>query len=319
MADRIEIDETYWPLVVVRFPHEPVGAAAFSAYLEGLSALLERKQTYATFTDTRTMTDVISAKQRSELSAWIESHADDIGRYSAGTALVVRSAVIRGVLVAINWIRPPPNPQRVFATYPEGLEWALSQLRDSGALSTAAAARTRHLVLAEQPSTQVPAETSEATDVPDAGPLGPAIDLFEEPAFLLSRTGVLVFANQSARKAFATAPSWLPAVVSSTESPVTPLCRVQRVQAQGGSLYLVVPMPELQPSERPDPRASIELPPSLDGVASLLAEGLSDKEIARRSGRSLATVRTYVTRIFRKVGVNSRGEFIRLWSSRAAG
>ncbi len=53
-----------------------------------------------------------------------------------------------------------------------------------------------------------------------------------------------------------------------------------------------------------------ELPPSLRGVGALLGEGLADKEIARRLGMSLATVRTYVSRVFARTGVRTRRELM---------
>ena len=56
--------------------------------------------------------------------------------------------------------------------------------------------------------------------------------------------------------------------------------------------------------------ALAELPPSLRPVLDLVAEGLSDKEIALRIGMPLATVRTYVTRGYKRLGVHDRRELI---------
>ena len=52
------------------------------------------------------------------------------------------------------------------------------------------------------------------------------------------------------------------------------------------------------------------LPPSLRAVARLAAEGLADKEIAEVLGRPLSTVRTYMRRVFRRLGVHSRRELM---------
>ncbi len=52
------------------------------------------------------------------------------------------------------------------------------------------------------------------------------------------------------------------------------------------------------------------LPPSLTAVAELLVAGLSDKEITQRTELSLSTVRTYVARLYRRVGVHSRSELM---------
>lgn len=56
---------------------------------------------------------------------------------------------------------------------------------------------------------------------------------------------------------------------------------------------------------------STELPPSLARVASAVAEGMSDREVASALAMSLATVRTYMRRIYGRLGVHSRVELTR--------
>ena len=58
------------------------------------------------------------------------------------------------------------------------------------------------------------------------------------------------------------------------------------------------------------------LPPSLARVADAVARGLSDKEIAAEIGAPLATVRTYVRRVYSRLGVHSRVALILRWSQR---
>lgn len=55
------------------------------------------------------------------------------------------------------------------------------------------------------------------------------------------------------------------------------------------------------------------LPASLCEVAELIAEGLSDKEIADRTGRPLSTVRTYVARLYQRTGLRSRAALTKWW------
>ncbi|MDE0205707.1 MAG: helix-turn-helix transcriptional regulator [Candidatus Tectomicrobia bacterium] len=73
--------------------------------------------------------------------------------------------------------------------------------------------------------------------------------------------------------------------------------------------------------ERPDRPAPIsarpvgsalDLPPAESRVAVLLAEGRTMSEIAALSGLTLSTVRTYVKRIHRKLGVSRRADLVRL-------
>jgi len=47
-----------------------------------------------------------------------------------------------------------------------------------------------------------------------------------------------------------------------------------------------------------------------------MAEGYSDKEIARKIGVSYPTVRTHIDRIFREYGLRNRTEAVAVWLSR---
>lgn len=92
----------------------------------------------------------------------------------------------------------------------------------------------------------------------------------------------------------------------------TPLAKTAALEVDGHRVWLAV--------ARGAPRASGsraaafgDLPPSLAAVARLLAAGLSDKEIASELDLRLATVRTYTTRIYRRLDVSGRRELI-LWS-----
>ena len=53
--------------------------------------------------------------------------------------------------------------------------------------------------------------------------------------------------------------------------------------------------------------------PRQSQILSLMAEGLSDKEIARKIGISYPTVRTHVDRIFRDNGLRNRTEAVAVW------
>jgi len=63
---------------------------------------------------------------------------------------------------------------------------------------------------------------------------------------------------------------------------------------------------ELVPPAAAEPSAASSLSKRENEVASLAACGLHDKEIARRLGISITTVRTHLDHAFRKLGVTSR-------------
>jgi DNA-binding CsgD family transcriptional regulator len=56
--------------------------------------------------------------------------------------------------------------------------------------------------------------------------------------------------------------------------------------------------------------AVLELSAQQGEMVRLLMEGASDKQIARRMDIGLPTVRTYMGRVFRKIGVRDRHEVV---------
>lgn len=59
------------------------------------------------------------------------------------------------------------------------------------------------------------------------------------------------------------------------------------------------------------PDINIDLTPREQSVLTLVAEGLMNKEIARRLETSVRNVEKYVSRLFQKTGTNSRTELVR--------
>jgi DNA-binding NarL/FixJ family response regulator len=55
--------------------------------------------------------------------------------------------------------------------------------------------------------------------------------------------------------------------------------------------------------------------PRQSQILSLMAEGFSDKEIARKIGVAYPTVRTHIDRVFRFYGVRNRTEAVAVWLS----
>jgi len=68
---------------------------------------------------------------------------------------------------------------------------------------------------------------------------------------------------------------------------------------------------------RRDPGGAEQLTPQEFQIALLVAEGLTNREIAARLFLSPKTVEFHLSRVFRKLGVRSRGELIRLFAVRA--
>ena len=61
------------------------------------------------------------------------------------------------------------------------------------------------------------------------------------------------------------------------------------------------------------PERRMHFSPRQSQILSLMAEGFSDKEIARKIGISYPTVRTHIDRVFRDYGLRNRTEAVAAW------
>lgn len=64
-----------------------------------------------------------SAKQRQTQGEWIALHEKTLQRDFAAAAIVTDSALIRGTVTAVFWIRPLPLPTHVAATVAKAEAW----------------------------------------------------------------------------------------------------------------------------------------------------------------------------------------------------
>ena len=126
-------------------------------------------------------------------------------------------------------------------------------------------------------------------------------DVHGQPSFITDEHGNLVFCNRAARQRYAKPPAWL-ARLSDPNAIVDFAHRGVAVELSLGRFYVLV---------EGDSASLRDLPPSLHRIAVLISQGLTDKEIAGETCLSIYTVRTYVRRIFERLGVNSRAELTR--------
>lgn len=126
----ITIDEGRFPLVTVTFVGD-VSNDEFKAYLERLDRLLARGEPNAMVMDARRSARS-PAIQRKLQADWIKEREALLRRLSCGTAFVITSPLVRGVLTAILWLQPMPQPHTVVATPEEAEAWAIAKLRARG-------------------------------------------------------------------------------------------------------------------------------------------------------------------------------------------
>lgn len=64
-----------------------------------------------------------TAKQRKMQADWIRDHEKVLARDFAAAAIVTSSAVVRGAVTAVFWIRPLPLPTQILATVTAAEAW----------------------------------------------------------------------------------------------------------------------------------------------------------------------------------------------------
>lgn len=127
----ITIDDSRHPLVLVTFAGTATDAE-FQSYLERMETLvLQRRETNCTILDASRAGDT-PAKQRRMQAEWLKRNDALLKAYSVGTAFVITSPLVRGLLTAILWLTPMPTAHVVVASIDEAEAWARARLRERG-------------------------------------------------------------------------------------------------------------------------------------------------------------------------------------------
>jgi DNA-binding CsgD family transcriptional regulator/PAS domain-containing protein len=130
------------------------------------------------------------------------------------------------------------------------------------------------------------------------------LDASDQPIWLLTTRGTVVFANATACELGADGAR---AARRAAGHPDDARFSISRLSIGGESLAMIVGRTSLP---------SRHLSPSLARVADRVAAGLSDKQIAGELDASLDTIRTYVQRIYRQLGVHNRVQLAATWRRR---
>jgi hypothetical protein len=129
-----------WPLFITVLP-PAFELAELNTYIAEVNELYKRQQRFATLVDTSLVTGIPSASQRKHLADWQIATVDHIRRYNVCTALVIRSAAVRGGITAINWLFRPPTEQIIVGSFEEGFARAIEKLTADGQKIPEAVAR----------------------------------------------------------------------------------------------------------------------------------------------------------------------------------
>ncbi len=128
---RVIIDDSKWPRVYATWPSQQISDEEFEAMVKAMSALSDRGERYVVIHDARRAVRP-TPKQRAFAAKSQKDNAERSRRFLAGTAIVVSSPLIASAVTAINWLAPPPFPQKTFSVLSAAEEWATAQLAKRG-------------------------------------------------------------------------------------------------------------------------------------------------------------------------------------------
>lgn len=121
----IGLDLSRYPLVIVR-----IGSAYSSAeWNQMLLELIEliKRGPFGAIADLRNGQMPNPVQRRSFIEMY-EKHDRLTRTHFLALGAVGESATLRRVITALNWLRPPPHPVKVFATFEAAESWVLEQL-----------------------------------------------------------------------------------------------------------------------------------------------------------------------------------------------
>ncbi|MFO0613891.1 MAG: hypothetical protein U0414_14970 [Polyangiaceae bacterium] len=128
------LDARAWPIVVATWFDEPTEALV-RRYFEAHAVLLERARSlnepFILVTDTFA-TKQPSAKARKLIADLTLAQPDYTARLTVGSIIVIESAILRGVVTALQWILPRIGDSEIVSNIAVALERALALLDRRG-------------------------------------------------------------------------------------------------------------------------------------------------------------------------------------------
>jgi hypothetical protein len=120
MPMKFERDD--WPLIRIVWPEGALTDSDLDQFMSGSMADLAKRNVHCILHISHS-TVGMSAPQRKQFADLLERTEPQVRQWTAGVAIVTPSAIIRGMITAINWMKGTPCPQRTFSSEPEARLW----------------------------------------------------------------------------------------------------------------------------------------------------------------------------------------------------
>lgn len=128
----IVVDSSMWPLVRIVYPPS-FDDADYRKLIARLNELLDRKQPFVLLQDTRGG-GTPNAVQRKLTTEWYVEREAALKQYVRGSAMIVQSAAVRGVITALLWVKPPPFAATTTATEGEAFAYLRRVFPEGGSV-----------------------------------------------------------------------------------------------------------------------------------------------------------------------------------------
>ncbi len=86
------------------------------------------------------------ALQRRSIAEMYTDHEGDVRRTFLASGIVASSSLVNGVLTALNWLKPPPHPVKVFRSIDSAEAWVLTHFSTDMRASVAKASASYRAV-----------------------------------------------------------------------------------------------------------------------------------------------------------------------------
>lgn len=120
-----------WPIVVSKIHGKDHSEQALRSAYATWTGLMQRGQ-HVLILDMTEGNAGSTAAQRARVAEWIAENESLLRTRQLANVLVFDSVVVRGIVTAVFWLRPPVNAHFAARNLDEAVDYALARLKEAG-------------------------------------------------------------------------------------------------------------------------------------------------------------------------------------------